>query len=236
MNSRCKRITTATGLFLLFSICCLVYVQVSFAGPNSKSAAGPQQFTAILTTRGNRPIMINGVSAIGGATILTGAVIETPDQVGATVNLGSLGTMDIAPNTKLILEFDQNANVRVTLVVGCAILRARKNTTAEVATSQGTAGITDPATGGVLDICFPPGAATPTVNSGAAASAGAGAGGAVATAGAAAAAGGGISETTGVIIGAIGEGALITTALVVPCRRGRNPSPGEPRGRNDCHD
>jgi len=229
--------TTATALFLLFSVA-QVYVQVSFAGPNSKSvsAAGSQQFTAILTTRGNQPITINGVSAISGATILTGAVIETPDQVGATINLGSLGTLDVAPNTKLTLEFDQNRNVKVTLVQGCAILRARKGTTGEVATSQGTAGTTDPATGGVLDICFPPGAAAPTVNSGAAASAGAGASGAVATAGAAAAAGGGISETTGVIIGAIGEGALITTALVVPCRRGRNPSPGEPRGRNDCHD
>jgi len=236
MNSRCKRITTATALFLIFSVA-QVYVQVSFAGPNSKNAstAGPQQFTAILTTRGNRPITINGVSAIGGATILTGAVIETPDQVGATVNLGSLGTLDVAPNTRLILEFDQNANVRVTLVQGCAILRARKNTTAEVATSQGTAGITDPATGGVLDICFPPGASSPTVNSGAAASAGAGAGGTVATAGAAAA-GGGISETTGVIIGAIGEGAMMTAVLVVPCKRGRNPSPGVPRGPNDCHD
>src|SRR6266513_3433430 len=99
MNSRCKRITTATALLLIFSVA-QVYVQVSFAGPNSKSVStpGPQQFTAILTTRGNRPITINGVSAIGGATILTGAVIETPDQVGATINLGSLGGVDLAPN------------------------------------------------------------------------------------------------------------------------------------------
>jgi hypothetical protein len=235
MNSRCKRITTATALFLIFSVA-QVYVQVSFAGPDSKSVSAPvpQQFTAILTTRGNRPITINGVSAVSGATILTGNVIETPDQVGATINLGSLGIVDLAPNTRLILDFDQNGNLKLTLMQGCAILRANKNTTAEVATAQGTAGITDPATGGVLDICFPPGAASPTVNSGAAANAGAGAGGAVATAGAAAA-GGGISQTTGVIIGAIGEGALITTVLVVPCRRGRNPSPGEPRGPNDCH-
>ena len=61
--------------------------------------------------------------------------------------------------------------------------------------------------------------------SGAAASAGAGAGGAVATAGAAAAAGGGISETTGVIIGAIGEGAMIAAVLILPCKRATNPSP-----------
>jgi len=231
MNSRRKRMTTATALFLLFSVA-QVYVQVSFAGPNSKSvsAAGSQQFTAILTTRGNQPITINGVSAISGATILTGAVIETPDQVGATINLGSLGTLDVAPNTKLTLEFDQNRNVKVTLVQGCAILRARKGTTGEVATSQGTAGTTDPATGGVLDICFPPGALAPTVNAGAAAAAGAGAGaaassGAAVAVGGAAGTGGGLSETAGVIIGAIGEGAMIAAVLVLPCKRATNPSP-----------
>jgi hypothetical protein len=104
--------------------------------------------------------------------------------------------LDVAPNTKLTLEFDQNGNVKVTLVLGCAILRARKNTTGEVATSQGTAGTTDPARGGVLDICFPPGAASPTVNTGAAAAAGAGAG--AATSGGAAVAVGGAAGTGGV--------------------------------------
>jgi hypothetical protein len=89
MNSRCKRITTSTALFLIFLVA-QVYVQVNFAGPKSVSVAGSQQFTAILTTRGNRPITVNGDSAISGATILTGAAIETPDQVGATINLGSL--------------------------------------------------------------------------------------------------------------------------------------------------
>jgi hypothetical protein len=217
-------------LFLIFSVA-QVYVQVSFAGPNSKnvSAAGAQQFTAILTTRANRPITINGASAISGATILTGAVIETPDQVGATINLGSLGIVDLAPNTKLTLDFDQNGNVKLTLVQGCAILRANKNTNAEVATSQGTAGTTDPATGGVLDICFPPGAASPSVNQGAAAAAHAGAAavvpGAPAAAAGAAGGGGGLSETAGVIIGAIGEGAMIAAVLILPCERGNNPSP-----------
>ena len=229
MNSRCKRITS-TALFLIFSVA-QVYVQVSFAGPNSKSApaAGPQQFTAILTTRGNRPITINGASAISGATILTGATIETPDQVGATINLGSLGIVDIAPNTKLTLDFDENGNLKLTLVQGCAILRANKNTSAEVATPQGTVGTTDPATGGVLDICFPPGATSPSVNQGAAAAAGVGAGAvgssAPAAAGGAVGGGGGLSETAGVIIGAIGEGAMIAAVLILPCERGSNPSP-----------
>jgi hypothetical protein len=230
MNSRCKRITTAIALFLIFSVA-QVYVQVSFAGPNSKSVptAGPQQFTAILTTRGNRPITINGASAVSGATILTGAVIETPDQVGATINLGSLGIVDLAPNTKLTLDFDQNGSLKLTLVQGCAIMHASKNTNGEVATSQGTAGTTDPATGGVLDICFPPGASSPSVNQGAAAAAQAGAGAlassAPAAAGGAVGGGGGLSEAAGVIIGAIGEGAMIAAVLILPCDRGNNPSP-----------
>ena len=227
MSSKFKCITTAISFFLIFTIT-QVYVGVSFAGPNAGSSgiplAGP-----ILTTRGNQPITVNGASAISGATILSGATIETPDQVGATINLGSLGTLDIAPNTKLALEFDQNGNVKVTLVQGCVILRTEKKAAGEIDTSQGVAGKTDPATGGLLDVCFPQGATAPTVNQGAAASAGAGAGAGgaagAATAAGGAAGGGGISTTAVVLIGAIGEGALITTALVVPCTRGNNPSP-----------
>ena len=227
MNSRCKRITTATALFLIFSVA-QVYVQASFAKPDSKSVpdAGPRQFAAILTTRGNQPIRINGASVISGATVLTDATIETPDQVGATINLRSLGILDIAPKTKLTLRFDENRNVKVTLIQGCAILRARKNTTGEVDTPQGTAGTTDPATGGVLDICFPPGATSPTVNAGAETAAGAGAG--AAGSGDAAPAIGRVARAgvgLGVIIGAIGEGAMIAAVLTLPCDRGTNPSP-----------
>ncbi len=223
MNSRCKRITTATALLLIFSVA-QVYVQASFAKPDSKSdpAAGSQQFAAILTTRGNQPITINGASAISGATVLTDATIETPEQVGATINLGSLGVLDIAPKTKLTLRFDHNGSVKVTLIQGCAILRASKNTTGEVDTPQGYAGATDPATGGVLNICFPPGTTSPTVSAGAA-GAGAGAAGSGGTApGVGRVAGAGLGF---VIIGAIGEGAMIASVVTLPCNRGTNPSP-----------
>src|SRR4029079_17085220 len=82
----------------------------------------------------------------------------------ATVNLGSLGSLDIAPNTKLVLTYDHQGNVKVVLVYGCAVLAAKKKTTGEIATDQGTAAKNDPAAGGVLNVCFPPGAAAPTVN------------------------------------------------------------------------
>jgi hypothetical protein len=218
MNSRYKRITTTMVLFLIFSVA-QVYVQVSFARPNSKSvpAARSEEFAAILTTRGNQPITINGATVISGATVLNDATIETPDQVGATINLGSLGVLDIAPKTRLTLRFDYNGSIKVTLIQGCAILRARKNTTGEVDTPMGYAGATDPATGGVLDICFPPGTKSPTVN------VGAGAGSADAAPGVGPIAGTGTA--LGVIIGAIGGGAMITSVVTLPCNRGRNPSP-----------
>src|SRR6266850_8160268 len=147
------------------------------AGENGVAGAlPPQQFFARLTTTGNKPITVNGASAVGGATILTGATIETPDQVSATVNLGSLGELEVGPNTKLTLEFDANGNVKVKLDRGCMILRTRKNVNATVETEQGVAATNDKKNGGASDVCFPLGATQPTVNQGAAASAGAGAG------------------------------------------------------------
>jgi len=162
---------------LLFAIVQIAF-QVAFAAPTSpipNPVPVPQQFIARLTTRNNQPITVNGNSAATGASIVTGATIETGADQSATVNLGPLGSLDIAPNTKLILTYDQNGNVKAVVIVGCAVLTAKKKATGEVGTEQGgTAAKTDPAKGGVLDICFPPGAAAPTVGQGAATGAGAG--------------------------------------------------------------
>jgi len=142
-----------------------VSVQVGLAEPGNTTTPVmvPQQVVARLTTRNNQAILVNGLSANTGASILTGATIETGADQSATVNLGSLGTLDIAPNTKLVLTYDDQGNVKAVLVYGCAILTAKKKTSGEIATEQGTAGKTDPAAGGVLNVCFPQGAAAPTV-------------------------------------------------------------------------
>ena len=142
-----------------------VSLQVGLAEPSNTSepVAVPQQVVARLTTRNNQAILVNGLSANTGASILTGATIETGADQSATVNLGSLGTLDISPNTKLVLTYDDQGNVKAVLVYGCAILTAKKKTTGEIATEQGTAGKTDPAAGGILNVCFPQGAAAPTV-------------------------------------------------------------------------
>jgi hypothetical protein len=203
----------AIAAMLVFSIAQLGVV-LSFAQPTPGAVPVllPQQFIARLTTRNNQPITVNGNGAATGSSILTGATIETGNDVSATVNLGPLGILDIAPNTKLVLTYDENGNIKVVLLQGCAILTAKKKTQAEVETPQGPAAKTDGKKGGVIDICFPAGATGPTVNQGAAAAAGAGAG-LGAPAGAAAAGGGlfgiGLPATLAVIAGTI-------AALVVP--------------------
>jgi hypothetical protein len=210
MNQKRRNGSRVIAVLLLFAIA-QIGLQVGFAEPNTTTnpTALPQQFVARLTTRNNQPITVNGLSATTGASILTGATIETGADQSATVNLGPLGQLDIAPNTKLVLTYDENGNIKAVIVYGCAILTAKKKTTGEVATEQGSAGKTDPAAGGILDICFPQGATAPTVGQGAAASAGAGAG---ATGGAAAGGGGGLfglgTAATVAIFSGIGAAAL----------------------------
>jgi hypothetical protein len=153
------------------------------SGENGVATAyPPQQFVARLRTTGNRPITVNGASAASGATLLTGLTIETPAGVGATIDLGRLGSVDFAPNTLAVVEFDPSGNgsIKVTLRRGCTIVKTRRNVIGTIDTPLGPAATTDPNTNRKrADVCFPLGATEPIVNQGAAAAAGAGAGGAI---------------------------------------------------------
>jgi hypothetical protein len=210
MNLKRRNGLRAIAALLLFSIA-QVGLQVGLAEPTltAPPALIPQQVIGRLITRNNQPITINGLSAATGASVLSGATLETGADQSATVNLGPLGSVDIAPNTKLILTFDDQGNLKALVIFGCVILTARTNTTGELATEQGgTIGKTDPATGGVLEMCYTQGATAPVVGPGVAANAGAGAG---APAGAAAAGGGGlfglgIPATVAIITGGTAAG------------------------------
>ena len=209
------------------------------------SAASWQSHEGRLTTRGNNPVTVNGNSAKSGETIFSGQQIQTPEGVGATVQLGGLGRVDIAPNTNLTLTFEEG-KISVALASGCVILTAGKGVVGTVQ-AGGAEQQTDRAKGGTIDVCTSqtPGAA-PVIGQGAAAGAGAGAGGAGGAAAGGAAAGstaaGGTAASGGLFglgtagtFGFIASAAIITTTAVitVPCRRWANPSPGVPRGRND---
>jgi hypothetical protein len=224
----------ALALFLVFALA-QVYVHTTFAGPSvlKKTEATTSllpQATGKLVTRGNQSVLVNGTSASTGASILTGATIETGDGVGATINLGPLGSVDLAPNTKLELQYDEGG-IKLRLISGCTILRNKRGKGGEISTDQGVAikdeGSSSSGGGGVpLDVCFPAGAPNPIVNQGAAANAGAGAGGGVATG--AGGGGGGLFGlgTAGTVALLIGVGAAIIIPIVIT--RGDDPSPSTP--------
>src|SRR6266849_1997752 len=131
MNVRTRKIlTTATAVLVL------AFTQVFYV-----HAGSPQRvITARLTTKNNQPITVNGNSTGTGATILTGATIETPDQVSAVIDLGDAGVVELQPNSKIQLDFDANGNVRVKVLRGCAVARRKTNVlpdaTTEIYTDQ----------------------------------------------------------------------------------------------------
>jgi len=125
-NLRQRKALRAAAIFLAF---CFAQVYVHGALPNSSATVPvPQrQITARLTTKNNQPITVNGNAVGTGATLLTGATVETPDQVSATIDLGDAGVVELQPNSQIKLDFDENGNVRVKVIRGCAVTRKKTN-------------------------------------------------------------------------------------------------------------
>ena len=61
-----------------------------------------------------------------GGTIVTGSTIEVPDQVSGVIEVGN-ATVELTPNTKIQLDYDENGNVRVKLYQGCAATKKKNN-------------------------------------------------------------------------------------------------------------
>jgi hypothetical protein len=124
MTSRHKKALTALTALLAFSVT-QVCVQAGLPAP---APGAPQRaITAKLATKNNAPITVNGNIAGTGATILTGATIETPDQVSAVIDLGAAGEVELQPGSKVQLDFDANGNVHVKILKGCAVVNRKTN-------------------------------------------------------------------------------------------------------------
>ena len=78
-----------------------------------------------LITRSGKNITVNGQVASNGATILTDSKIETPDDAGATIVLKDLATVEIGPNTELVLDFS-SGRLSLKILKGCARSRVKE--------------------------------------------------------------------------------------------------------------
>jgi hypothetical protein len=97
-----------------------------------------------LKTRNNKPVTVNGHKAASGTTLMSGSTIQCPDKVGATIDLGSMGRVDIAPNSNLTVTFSQ-AVVSVELRSGYVVLTTSKGISGTVNTVDGEVFRTDSA-------------------------------------------------------------------------------------------
>ena len=144
----------AIAALLLFSIT-QVGLQVGFASrfDMTKTTLLVPQIVGRLTTKNNQPITVNGLSAATGASILTGATIETANDQSANVDLGPIGSLEIDPNTRVILTYDEQRNVKAHVLSGCVTLRTRTGATGELMSDQGFTGKTNPAADASLNNC-----------------------------------------------------------------------------------
>lgn len=157
MNLKRRNGSRAIAALLLFSLL-QVGLQVAFADWTSAISARTlaPQIIGRLTTKNNQPVTVNGLSAATGASVLTGATIETGNDQSATVDLGPIGSLEIDQNTRVVLTYDEQRNVKAHVLSGCVILRTKSGATGEVISDQGFSARTDPAADASLNNCSSP--------------------------------------------------------------------------------
>src|SRR3954469_17885790 len=126
MTLRRGKAIKAIAVFFAFSLT-QVYVHGALPKTTTGAAVPQQRITARLTTKNNQSITVNGNQVGTGATLLTGPTIETPDQVSGSIDLGDAGVVEIQPNSTIKLDFDENGNVRVKVIRGCAMTKKKTN-------------------------------------------------------------------------------------------------------------
>lgn len=91
----------------IFSAVMLLVVVNVYVFANGAMTASKNALLGRLITTSNRPVLVNGGEAITGSNVISGARLVTPAASGAMVELRSLGSVMIAPNSNVTLTFDE---------------------------------------------------------------------------------------------------------------------------------
>lgn len=118
--------STTKKAIVLFFIACTLQVQV----------VAWSELTGKLRTQNNKAITVNSHKAKSGTSVPSGSDIQCPEKIGATVELGALGRIDMAAKTDLRLGFDAYG-VTVHLRSGYVVLTTNKGIAGIVTTSEG---------------------------------------------------------------------------------------------------
>jgi hypothetical protein len=137
----------AIAVLLIISLS-QIYVLAN-AGTTAATSAPTALVFGRLNLSGNKLILVNGNEADTGMTIFSGAQLQTPEAVEATVQLGPAGHLDIAANSSLTLKFD-SSSVDVYVTAGSALLSTNAGFTGTITTADGKVERSDPSTASVI--------------------------------------------------------------------------------------
>ncbi len=126
------------------------------------TSEAPAPIFGELVTDWNKPVKLNGVEVVSGTTIASGAQIETPEGVGASVVLKYKARIEIAPKTNLIVTLNETS-LGVDLLDGCATLTTYGGITGAINLPHGKTLTIGPEKAGYIDVCNRGGSA-PIVN------------------------------------------------------------------------
>jgi hypothetical protein len=141
------------ALLLVFAVM-QVYVLLTptYANTSSDSNANTSSSSLMfgnLLLNGDQSVYVNGASAKSGTTIFSGAQLQTPEGVAATVQLSKLGRLAIDSNTQLTVTFDKDF-VDVQVLSGNAELTTNAGVTGTLTTPAGEKLAANPASKSVV--------------------------------------------------------------------------------------
>ena len=139
MRGRYKYLFRTVSLFTVFCIL-HIYVLAGSAAPTAnitEAAPALPQASGTIKTTNNQPVIVNGNSVRPGTTVLSGSMIQTPAGVAATLSLG-FATVEMTPNSEMMVEFAAGQNVKVTLKRGCALVRVTGNAQGTIISPDGS--------------------------------------------------------------------------------------------------
>jgi hypothetical protein len=99
-------LSRAVALSLVVSFLC-VQATISFALPTTRVISAELTVSG-QAARGEKPyVLVNGEEAFSGRTFFSNRNIATTETTSATISLGRLGRIDLAPSSSLNLEFSE---------------------------------------------------------------------------------------------------------------------------------
>jgi hypothetical protein len=105
-----------------------VYSMVVLAAPGAK-ASGELSVSGQVT--------VNGQKVISGGTLFTDSTVSTATQSTASVSIGKVGRLDLAPNSNIRIAFSNNS-INAMLETGSATVSTLAGVTVNFTTKDGT--------------------------------------------------------------------------------------------------